>query len=32
MRPYFEKMDEFGKPLRPAQVKRMEESIRLAER
>ena len=27
MRPYFEKMDDLGKPLRPAQVKRMEENI-----
>lgn len=27
MKPYFEKMDDLGKPLRPAQVKRMEENI-----
>jgi glutaconyl-CoA decarboxylase len=27
MRPYFEKMDEFGKPLRPAQTKRMEGNV-----
>jgi len=27
MRPYFEKMDDFGKPLRPAQVRRMEKNI-----
>ena len=27
MRPYFERMDDLGKPLRPAQVKRMEENI-----
>lgn len=29
MRPYFEKMDDFGKPLRAAQVKRMEGNIDL---
>ena len=27
MRPYFEKMDEFGKALRPAQKERMKENI-----
>ncbi|MDZ4163565.1 MAG: carboxyl transferase domain-containing protein [Smithellaceae bacterium] len=31
MRPYFEQMDELGKPLRPAQVKKMEENVALAE-
>lgn len=31
MRPYFEKMDDLGKPLKPAQVKRMEENVKLAE-
>jgi len=27
MRPYFEKMDDFGKPLRPAQIERMKENV-----
>jgi glutaconyl-CoA decarboxylase len=31
MRPYFEKMDDFGKPLRPAQMERMKESAAQAE-
>ncbi len=31
MRPYFEKMDDFGKPLRPAQIDRMKESAAKAE-
>ncbi len=31
MRPYFEKMDDFGKPLRPAQIERMKESAAKAE-
>lgn len=31
MRPYFEKMDDFGKPLKPAQIERMKESVRQAE-
>ena len=31
MKPYFEKMDDFGKPLRPAQIDRMKESAAQAE-
>jgi glutaconyl-CoA decarboxylase len=31
MRPYFEKMDDLGKPLRPAQIERMKESAAKAE-
>ncbi|MHB9096594.1 MAG: acyl-CoA carboxylase subunit beta [Syntrophales bacterium] len=31
MRPYFEKMDDLGKPLRPAQIDRMRESAAQAE-
>ena len=31
MRPYFEKMDDFGKPLKPPQIDRMKESAREAE-
>ena len=31
MRPYFEKMDDLGKPLRPAQLERMKESAAKAE-
>ncbi len=31
MRPYFEKMDDLGKPLRPAQLERMRESATQAE-
>ncbi len=31
MRPYFEKMDAFGKPLKPAQIERMKESALQAE-
>jgi len=31
MRPYFEKMDDLGKPLRPAQIDRMKESAAKAE-
>lgn len=31
MRPYFEKMDELGKPLKPAQIKRMEDNVKEAQ-
>jgi len=31
MRPYFEKMDDLGKPLRPAQIERMQASVARAE-
>ena len=31
MRPYFEKMDDIGKPLRPAQLERMQASVAQAE-
>ena len=31
MRPYFEKMDDLGKPLRPAQLERMQANVSQAE-
>ena len=31
MRPYFEKMDDFGQPLKPAQMEKMKESVLKAE-